>query len=60
MDRVFLNICKKVNSRYKEKMVVELVHGSMCLKHIGFNNVKLVSQLQDFLEPFTCILRVEL
>lgn len=40
-------------------MVDKLVHGSVCLKHIGFNYVKLVAQLQDFLEPL-CILRIEL
>lgn len=40
-------------------MVDELVHGSMSSKHIGFDKVKLVSQLQDFLEAL-CILRTEL
>ena len=54
-ERGFLNICKDANKRYKDKIVDELAHGSMGLKHTSFNNVKLVSH--NFLEPlclFVC------
>lgn len=41
-------------------MVDELVHGSMSLRHIDFDKVKLVSQLRDFLHIKEWIAKREL
>lgn len=57
--RGFLNIYKDTKRRHKAKMIHELAHDLMFSNiHHSFNEVKLVSQLQDFLEPLHT-LRIE-